>query len=115
VAKMIAYETMVILDPGMTKEEADKLVDRYAEVIKTQAGEVTKIDRMGKRKIAYEMRKHPEGTYALLVFNAPPTAVAELERQLRLADEVLKFQTLKVLPEYRPIPRKKRDSAAVAA
>ena len=114
-AKIQAYETMVILSPGLTKEEADKLVDKYADVIKAQQGEVTKIDRMGKRKIAYEMRKHPEGTYALLVFSAPPTAIAELERQLRLADEVLKFQTLRILPEYRPIPRKKRDSAAVAA
>lgn len=114
-AKLIAYETMVILNPGLTKEEADKLVDRYAEVIKTQGGEVTKIDRMGKRKIAYPMQKHQEGTYALLVFSAPGTAVAELERQLRLADEVVKFQTLRIVPEYKPIPKKKRDASAVAA
>jgi small subunit ribosomal protein S6 len=111
---MIAYETMVILNPGLTKEEADKLVDRYAEVIKTQGGDVTKVDRMGKRKMAYEMQKHQEGTYALLVFSAPGTAVAELERQMRLADEVIKFQTLRVIPEYRPVPRKKRDAAAAA-
>jgi len=115
VAKMIAYETMVILNPGLTKEEADKLVDRYAEVIKAQGGDVTKVDRMGKRKIAYLMRKHPEGTYALLVFNAPGTAIAELERQLRLADEVIKFQTLRIVPEYKPLPKRKRENAAQAA
>ena len=113
--KQQTYETMVILSPGLTKEEADKLVDKYAEVIKAQQGEVTKIDRMGKRKIAYEMKKQQEGTYALVVYNAPGTAVAELERQLRLADEVLKFQSLRVVPEYRPLPKKKKDAAATAA
>ena len=110
--KQSAYENMVILKPGLTKEEADKLVDKFADVVKAEGGEVTKIDRVGKRKIAFEMKKQQEGTYALIVFNAPGTAVAELERQMRLNDEVLKFQTLRQVPEYRPAPKKR---AAVAA
>ena len=114
-AKIQAYETMVILSPGLTKEEADKLVDKYADVIKAQQGEVTKIDRMGKRKIAYEMKKQQEGTYALIVFNAQGPCVAELERQLRLSDEVLKFQTLRQEPEYRPLPKKPRAESAASA
>ena len=113
--KQQTYETMVILSPGLTKEEADKLVDKYAEVIKAQQGEVTKIDRMGKRKIAYEMKKQAEGTYALLVFNAQGGCVAELERQMRLSDEVLKFQTLRFVPEYRPVPKKRPATAGAAA
>src|SRR5262249_17461796 len=115
VAKIQAYESMVILSPGLTKEEADKLVDKYADVIKSQGGEVTKIDRMGKRKIAYEMKKQAEGTYALLVFNSPGSAVAELERQLRIGDEVLKFQTIRQEPEYRPVPKKRSAPAGAAA
>ena len=114
-AKIQAYETMVILSPGLTKEEADKLVDKYADVIKAQQGEVTKIDRMGKRKIAYEMKKQQEGTYALLIFNAQGGCVAELERQMRLSDEVLKFQTLRQVPEYRPVPKKRPATAGAAA
>ena len=114
-AKTQAYETMVILSPGLTKEEADKLVDKYAEVIKTEGGEVSKIDRMGKRKIAYEMNKQSEGTYALIVFTAPGGAIAELERQMRLADDVLKFQTLRQQPEYRPVPKKRSVPAGAAA
>ena len=106
-----AYETMVILKPSLTKEEADKLVDKYAEVVKTEGGEVGKIDRMGKRKIAYEMKKQAEGTYALIEFRSPGPAVAELERQLRLSDDVLKFQTLRQEPEYRPAPKKPRAKA----
>lgn len=115
VAKLQAYESMVILSPGLTKEEADKLVDKYADVIKAQGGEVSKIDRMGKRKIAYEMKKQAEGTYALIVFTAPGPAVAELERQLRLSDDVLKFQTLRQEPEYRPVPKAPRTATAGAA
>jgi small subunit ribosomal protein S6 len=106
---------MVILSPGLTKEEADKLVDKYADVIKAQGGEVSKIDRMGKRKIAYEMKKQAEGTYALIVFSAPGPAVAELERQMRLSDDVLKFQTLRVEPEYRPVIKPRNAPAGAAA
>ncbi len=109
------YESMVILDPGLTKEEADKLVDRYLEVVKAGGGEVSKVERMGKRKLAYPMRKHSEGAYVLMVFNSPSAVVFELERQMRLADEVLKFQTLRVVPEYKPVPRKQRVAAAAAA
>ncbi len=115
VAKLQAYETMVILSPGLTKEEADKLVDKYADVIKSQGGEVTKIDRMGKRKIAYEMKKQAEGTYALIVFESNGAAVAEVERQMRLSDDVLKFQTLRQEPEYRPVPKKRPAPAGAAA
>ena len=81
------YESMAILDPGLTKEEADKLVDRYVEVVKAGGGEVSKVERMGKRKLAYPMRKHSEGSYVLMVFNSPSAVVFELERQLRRAHE----------------------------
>lgn len=114
-AKHQAYETMVILSPGLTKEEADKLVDKYADVVKAQGGEVVKIERMGKRKLAYPMKKQAEGTYALIVFNAPGAVVAELERQLRLNDDVLKFQTLRQEPEYRPLPKKRAAVAGASA
>ena len=114
-AKIQAYESMVILGPGLTKEEADKLIDKYADVIKAQGGEVSKIDRMGKRKIAYEMKKQAEGTYALIVFTGNGDAVAELERQMRLNDDVLKFQTLRQEPEYRPVPKKRPAPAGAAA
>jgi len=90
-----AYECMLILKPSLAKEESDKIIDRYAEVVKTLQGEVQKIDRMGKRKIAFDMKKNPEGYYATINFTAPGTAIAELERQMRISDEILKFQTLR--------------------
>lgn len=93
-----AYECMLILKPAMSKEDSDKLADRFAEVIKTNGGEVQKIDRMGKRKIAFDMKKNPEGYYFTLNFTAPGSSIAELERQMRITDDVLKFQTLRMDP-----------------
>lgn len=90
-----AYEIMLILKPSLAKEESDKIIDRYAEVVKTLQGEVQKIDRMGKRKIAFDMKKNPEGYYATINFTSPGTVIAEIERQMRISDDILKFQTLR--------------------
>ena len=108
-AKLTSYETMVILKPTLSKEETDKIIDRFQDLIKAQGGQVSKVDRMGKRRIAYEMKKNIEGFYGLYEFQAGPDVVAELERQLRLTDEVLKFQSLKqdplaLLPAKKPAP-----------
>ena len=94
-ASATAYECMLILKPSLAKEESDKIIDRYAEVVKTLSGEVQKIDRMGKRKIAFDMKKNPEGYYATINFTAPGPAIAELERQMLISDDILKFQTLR--------------------
>ncbi len=109
VAQIVSYETMVILKPSLAKEDTDRLIDKYAEVIKTQGGTVTKIDRMGKRKIAYDMKKQPEGFYCTLQFDSFGPVVAELERQLRISEDILKFMTLKqepvsAVPVTKPAP-----------
>lgn len=89
---------MLIMKPALSKEDSDKLADRYAEVVKTQGGEVQKIDRMGKRRIAFDMKKNPEGYYFTINFTAPGPCIAELERQLGISDDLLKFQTLRMDP-----------------
>jgi small subunit ribosomal protein S6 len=106
-----AYECMLILKPSLAKEESDKIIDRYAEVVKTLEGDVQKIDRMGKRKIAFDMKKNPEGYYATINFTAPGTAIAELERQMRISDEIIKFQTLRNDP-VRAIPVKAKAATS---
>jgi small subunit ribosomal protein S6 len=108
-----AYECMLILKPSLAKEESDKIIDRYAEVVKTLQGEIQKIDRMGKRKIAFDMKKNPEGYYATINFTAPGTAIAELERQMRISDDILKFQTLRNDP-VKPLPVKAAKAASAA-
>jgi small subunit ribosomal protein S6 len=108
-----AYECMLVLKPTLAKEESDKIIDRFADVIKSLEGDVQKVDRMGKRKIAFDMKKQAEGYYATINFTAPGTVVAELERQMRIADEILKFQTLRNDP-VRPIPVKAKAAPAAA-
>jgi small subunit ribosomal protein S6 len=105
---------MLILAPGLAKEESDKVIDRFAELVKTLGGEVQKIDRMGKRKIAFDMKKNPEGYYATLNFTAPGASIAELERQMRIAEEILKFQTVRMDP-VKIIPGKAKPVPAPAA
>ena len=105
-ATLTAYETMVILKPTLSKEETDKVIDRFQDLIKAEGGEVTKTDRMGKRRIAFEMKKNIEGFYCLYEFKSPRHVVAELERQMRITDDVLKFQSLRQDP-IQPMPLKK--------
>ena len=93
-----AYEAMLILKPNLAKDETEKLLDKFQATVKEQGGQITKVDRMGKRKIAYEMKKLTEGFYCLMQFDAPPTAIAEVERQFRLAEDVVTFQILKAAP-----------------
>jgi len=92
------YESMFILLPTLSKDETDKLIERFQNVIATQTGEVTKVERLGKRKLAYEIKAQQEGFYVLFLFKAPGAAVHEFERQMRLTDSVLKHQTLIVEP-----------------
>jgi small subunit ribosomal protein S6 len=92
------YESMFILLPTLSKDETDKLIERFQNVIATQTGEVTKVERLGKRKLAYEIKAQQEGFYVLFQFKAPGVAVFEFERQMRLTDSVLKHQTLIVEP-----------------
>lgn len=106
-----AYECMLILKPNLSKEDSDKVIDRFAEVIKTQSGEVQKVDRLGKRKIAFEMKKNPEGYYATINFTGHNQLVAEFERQMRISDDILKFQTLRNDP-VKAIPVKPGKAAA---
>ena len=113
-ATQAAYECMLILKPSLSKEESDKLADRFADVVKTNGGEVQKIDRMGKRKIAFDMKKNPEGYYFTLNFTALGASIAELERQMRLTDDVLlKFQTLRMDP-IKVIPGKPKPASIEA-
>jgi small subunit ribosomal protein S6 len=88
------YESMFILLPTLSKDETDKLIERFQNVLAGQHGEVAKIERLGKRKLAYEIKGQQEGFYVLFQFKAPGAAVHEFERQLRLTDSVLKHQTL---------------------
>ncbi len=99
------YEILVILDPRPTDEEAVALLTQLGENLKSLGAEVTKTDNWGKRRLAYDIRKQREGTYAVLEVSAEPAMVKEFERQLRLNENVLRFLSTRI-----PVRRKARPA-----
>jgi small subunit ribosomal protein S6 len=89
------YEVMVILDASLDERTVAPTLDGFLNVIRTSGGNVEKVDVWGRRRLAYEINKQPEGIYALLDVNAEPDAVKELDRQLSLQDTVLRTKVLR--------------------
>jgi small subunit ribosomal protein S6 len=105
VSSLRSYEILVIADPRPTDEEVAALFTQLGENLKSLGAEVPKIDNWGKRRLAYDIRKQREGTYAVLEVSAEPAMVKEFERQLRLNENVLRF-----LSTQMPVPRKARSA-----
>jgi small subunit ribosomal protein S6 len=93
------YEIMVILDPSLEERTVTPSLDTYLNVIRTAGGSVEKLDVWGRRRLAYEIAKKTEGIYAVIDLQATPEAVAELDRQLRLNESVLRTKVIR--PEVR--------------
>ena len=105
------YEILVIVDPRPTDEEVAALLTQLGEQVKGLGAEVTKMENWGKRRLAYDIRKQREGTYAVFEAAAEPAMVKEFERQLRLNENVLRFLSTRVPTRS----KKARERAAAAA
>ena len=88
------YETIYILRPDVDGDAAEKVVERLKDVITRLGGTLTKLDNWGKRKLAYPIRKNTRGIFVYLKYVGFGDLVAELERNLRLIDQVVRFQTV---------------------
>ncbi|MFD1176574.1 30S ribosomal protein S6 [Paenibacillus puldeungensis] len=87
---MRKYEVMYIIRPDIEQEAVQATVDKFQGIIQN-GGEVTKQDVLGKRRLAYEINKVRDGIYVLVNFTATPDVVAELERILKISDEVIRY------------------------
>jgi small subunit ribosomal protein S6 len=98
--KLRNYETVFILDPTIGDDRTAQEVDRAKSAVESANGEMIDIQRWGKRKLAYEIKKKREGVYTVFKYRSDGTAVSELERSLRLSEPVLRFLTVQddVLP-----------------
>ena len=92
---MNKYESVVIINPTVDEEGDKSLVAKFTDLINTD-GKVEKVDDLGKRKLAYEVKKQKEGYYQVFNFEANPELIKELERNYRITDEIIKFMTIKV-------------------
>ncbi len=88
------YETIYILRPNVDSAEAEKVATRVREVVARLEATLTKVDTWGKRRLAYPIQKHTRGIYVYLRYVGYGDIVAELERNLRLLDAVMRFQTI---------------------
>ena len=91
---MNKYESVIIINPNVDEETIKSLIDRFSTLINND-GKLEKVDELGKKKLAYEIDKNKEGFYVVFEFDANPSLIAELERNYRIADEVIKFITVK--------------------
>lgn len=91
---MNKYESVVIINPSVEEEKIKELSQKFTDIINND-GKVEKIEDLGKKKLAYEVKKNKEGYYVVINFEANPDLIAELERNYRIMDEVIKFITIK--------------------
>jgi small subunit ribosomal protein S6 len=108
------YELMVILDPETEERTVAPSLEAFLEVIRKDGGTIENLDIWGKRRLAYEIKKKSEGIYAVVNFTASPEATAELDRQLRLSEAVMRTKVLRQdeaivrlgAPEEAPVAQK---------
>ena len=106
---MRTYEILFIVRPDLPEEEIDGLVEPLKTVITGAGGVVDKLDKWGKRRLAYRVKKHREGYYTLLQFStARAETVKELERRLRVSDTVIKFLTVRIDEELKRMDKLKK-------
>jgi len=88
------YEVMFIVRPDVEDEEADKLIEALSTTVKNGGGVVKSAEKLGRRKLAYQVRKFNDGNYILFTIEADGAGVLELERRLRVTEQVIKFITV---------------------
>jgi small subunit ribosomal protein S6 len=89
------YELMVIMDPEVEERTVEPSLNQFLKVIRDDGGSIESVDIWGKRRLAYEIQKKNEGIYAVVNFTAQPAATAELDRQLRLNEAVMRTKVLR--------------------
>jgi small subunit ribosomal protein S6 len=92
---MTNYETLYILKPTLTDEETAANIAKIEEVLVKNGAEILATDKMGMRKLAYQVQKHERGYYTVVYYKAEGSLIAELERNLKFNEEVIKYLTVK--------------------
>jgi len=102
-----AYEVMFIVRPDVAEEDADKLIAGFTATVTGGGGVVKSVEKMGRRKLAYMVRKFNDGNYILLTIEANGAVVLELERRLRVTEPVIKFITVRIDEEEKRLAKVK--------
>jgi small subunit ribosomal protein S6 len=101
------YEVMFIVRPDVAEEDVDKLIAGFNTNVTNGGGVVKNVDKMGRRKLAYMVRKFNDGNYVLMTIEAGGPVVLELERRLRVSEPVIKFITVRIDEEEKRLAKVK--------
>jgi small subunit ribosomal protein S6 len=101
------YEILFIADPNLGEPEVDTLTTTVQGYIEKEGGKVEKVEKWGKKRLAYPIKKHRDGSYVLLVVDGKPALVHEVERRMRVTDGLIKFITVRVDEELRKAASRK--------
>src|SRR4051812_40065749 len=108
---MRRYELMLVLRPDLPDDKTTAVIDRTTRGIQGSGGQIVKVAPWGRRRLAYPIDRYREGSYHIVLFEAPAEAIAELERGLLITEEVLRHLVTRV---ERPVRAARRDGATDA-
>ena len=112
---MHRYETLFVLHPELPEAQVRETIDRVKRLIESMSGQLGETQDWGMRDLAYPIRKQPRGTYVLAQYTARPDVVKELERTMKLADEILRFISVRVPEATKASKRTTRRPRPAAA
>ncbi len=99
------YEVMFIVRPDVLEEDLDKLIENFSATVTSGGGAIRAVEKLGRRKLAYTVRKFNDGNYVLLTIDADGKLVAELERRLRVSEPVIKYITVRMDEEEKRLDK----------
>lgn len=106
---MRIYEELFIVRPDAAEEEVDQFIEQMRNVVTNAAGTVDKVEKWGKRRLAYRVDKYREGAYVLFQFSSGPDTVREFERRLRVSDLVIKFLTVRIDETLKRLEKRNKE------
>lgn len=111
---MRRYETIYIVNPNLAEEVNKEVIEKFSNLIQKHDGVVVKIEEWGSKRLAYPVKKNDYGFYVLVDYCGGPEITAEIERELKLDDRVLKHQTVKLEDNADPQALLQKEQAAQA-
>jgi small subunit ribosomal protein S6 len=105
---MRRYELMLVLKPDAPDERAAAVIDRTTRHVVSSGGQIVKVAPWGRRRLAYPIDRYRDGSYHIVVFEAPAEAIAELERSLQITEDVIRYLVTRAI---KPV-KARRDAAA---
>ena len=99
------YEIMFIVRPDVEEAEQDKLIETFSGYVTSGGGTIKSTEKMGRRRLAYTVKKFNDGFYVLLIVDSPASLIAEIERRLRVSEQVIKYITVRMDEEDKRVAK----------